>query len=68
MSIVVNTSSIAFYTDATLQSTVEISRPVTDCSGLRLELGDEDIATLGEVTFFPRALSEVEMEDLMQPL
>jgi len=44
---------------------VEISRPVTDCSGLSLELGDENIPTLGEVSFYARALAQVEMEEIM---
>jgi hypothetical protein len=48
------------------QSVVEISRPVTDCSGMTLELGDTNIPTLGEVTFFARALSQIEMEEIMR--
>jgi hypothetical protein len=44
---------------------VNISRPVTDCSGLTLELGDVNIPELGEITFFARGLSQVEMEEIM---
>ena len=47
------------------QAVVEISRPVTDCSGMTLELGDENIPTLGEVTFFARELGPIEMEEIM---
>jgi hypothetical protein len=38
---------------------------VTDCSGLTLELGDVNIPELGEITFFARGLSQVEMEEIM---
>jgi len=38
---------------------------VTDCSGLALELGDENIPVLGEVSFFARAMSQIEMEEVM---
>jgi hypothetical protein len=38
---------------------------VTDCSGLTLELGDANIPRLGEITFFARGLSQVEMEEIM---
>jgi hypothetical protein len=47
------------------QRVVNISRPVTDCSGRTLELGDANIPTLGEITFFARGLSQVEMEEIM---
>ena len=47
------------------QRVVNISRPVTDCSGLTLELGDANIPRLGEITFFARGLSQVEMEEIM---
>ena len=40
-------------------------RPITDCRGLELELGDEHIPTLGEVKFFARALNAEEMEEIM---
>jgi tripartite-type tricarboxylate transporter receptor subunit TctC len=39
---------------------------VTDCSGLALELGDANIPKLGEVTFFARELSPIEMEEIMR--
>ena len=45
---------------------MNISRPVTDCSGLALELGDANIPKLGEVTFFARELSPIEMEEIMR--
>ena len=39
---------------------------ITDCSGDSIELRDENIpATLGEVTFFAHALSQVEMAEIM---
>ena len=38
---------------------------MTDCSGLALELGDENIPALGEVSFFARAMSQIEMEEVM---
>jgi hypothetical protein len=48
------------------QTVVEISRPVTDCSGLALDLADANIPMLGEVTFFARPLSPFEMEEIMR--
>jgi hypothetical protein len=60
VALVVTPANITFYMDAKIQSTVNISRPVTDCSGLTLELGDADLPTLGEVTFFARELTQGE--------
>jgi len=65
VAVVVTPTTISFYMDAELQSTVNISRPVTDCSGITLELGDADVPALGEVTFFARALTPVEMDEIM---
>ena len=65
MALVVNSSSITFYMDAKVHAVVPISRPVTDCSGLGLEVGDATIPTLGEITFFARALTQIEMEEIM---
>ena len=58
VALVVTQSNVTFYIDAKVHSAVNISRPVTDCSGLTLELGDADLPTLGEVTFFARALTQ----------
>ena len=44
---------------------ITLSRPVTDCSGISLEIGAAQIPTLGEITFFARALSVVEQEEIM---
>ncbi len=64
VALVVNKTTISFYTDAKLQSAVPIRRPVTDCSGRALIIGDNDIPRFGEITFFPRELSVQEMVEI----
>jgi hypothetical protein len=41
------------------------ARPITDCSGRTLEIGSAGILGLGEITFFPREISVIEMEEMM---
>ena len=65
VALVVTPTNITFYMDGTMTDSSEIQRPVTDCSGLSLELGDINIPTLGEVTFFARELAPVEMQEIM---
>lgn len=64
VALVVTSTSVSFYTDAVLQARQALARPVTDCSGLELEIGD--VATmLGELTFYARALTAEEMDEIM---
>jgi hypothetical protein len=66
MAVVANQTSIRFYTDAKLQKTVSLRRPVTDCTGRALIIGAPDVLGLGEITFFPRQISVVEMQEISQ--
>jgi len=65
VSIIVNQTTLSFYTDAVLQKVVPLDRPVTDCSGRALLAGAPDVPRLGEITFFPRQLSVTEMDEIM---
>jgi len=65
VALVVTPTNITFYLDGVMTDSSVIQRPVTDCSGLSLELGDTNIPTLGEVTFFARKLAPVEMQEIM---
>ena len=56
---VVTQTQITFFVDGKNSSAVHLARPVTDCVGQALEIGDADIPQLGEITFFARALTEV---------
>ena len=64
VAVVANQTSLSFYTDAKLQKAVPLRRPVTDCTGRALIIGAPDVPRLGEVTFFPRQISEVEMQEI----
>jgi hypothetical protein len=64
MAVVANQTSLSFYTDAKLQKTVPLRRPVTDCTGRALIIGAPDVPRLGEITFFPRQVSVVEMQEI----
>ena len=63
--LVVTQTNISFWKDAELQSVRSIDRPVTDCSGRGLQIGDADVPLLGEVTFFPRALDMNSMREIL---
>jgi hypothetical protein len=63
--LVVTSTQVQFFMDATLQWQQNLPRPITDCSGKELEIGDENVPTLGEITFFARALTAEEMEEIM---
>jgi len=65
VALVVKANQVSFYMDAMLQSTEALERPITDCSGLELLIGDNDLPTLGEISFFARALTAEEMEEIM---
>jgi hypothetical protein len=67
VAVVVDTANktLTFYTDAIVQDTIKLTRPITDCSGIGLEVGDAGIPKLGEITFFARALTVVEMKEIM---
>ena len=65
VAVVVTPSNVTFYMDGNQQSSVILERPVTDCKGKVLEIGDSNIPQLGEVIFFARALTEVELREIM---
>jgi hypothetical protein len=54
------TSSLPF----SLYQKIRLRRPVTDCEGRELIVGDADIPRFGEITFFPRQLSTQEMVEI----
>jgi hypothetical protein len=39
--------------------------PVTDCSGLAIEIGGEDVQQLGEITFYPHRLGQIDMREVL---
>ena len=53
---VVTPAQITFFVDGKNSSAAHLARPITDCVGQALEIGDDDIPQLGEITF-ARALS-----------
>lgn len=65
VAVVVTESDISFYMDAQLLSTESIPRPVTDCKGNMLRVGDEGISKLGEITFYARIITLTEMQEKM---
>ena len=67
VAVVVNQSSVSFYTDAMLNKQVPIANPVTDCGSKRILIGDATtpIPVIGEMTFFPRAITTIEMSEIM---
>jgi hypothetical protein len=66
VAVVANQTSLSFYTDAKLQKTVPLRRPVTDCTGRALIIGAPDLPGLGEITFFPQEISVVEMQEIFR--
>lgn len=65
VAVVVTQTTMSFYTDGDLDATVALHRPVTDCTGIPLEIGGPALPALGEIVFFPRELSVAEMKELM---
>jgi hypothetical protein len=65
VAVVVSQTMMSFYTDAKLQMKVALKRPVTDCTGSVLEIGSMGVPLLGAITFFPRQLTMLEMEEIM---
>ena len=65
VAVVVSQTKMSFYTDAKLQMEVNLKRPVTDCTGSALEIGGMGVPSLGAITFFPRQLTQLEMEEIM---
>jgi hypothetical protein len=47
-----------------LHQKIRLKRPITDCEGRALIVGDNDIPRFGEITFFPRQLSTQEMVEI----
>ena len=62
--VVVNQTAISFYQDAQLVATSPLPRPVTDCASADLELGKAG-SRQGEVTAFPRGLTQHELSELL---
>eukprot|EP00961_Rhodomonas_salina_P128123 1726840-Rhodomonas_salina.3 len=54
--VVVNQTHISFFTNAVLVGRKALTRAVTDCSSEGLEVGGDGMR-LGEIVFYPRALS-----------
>ena len=65
VAIVVTQTNVSFWKDAELQSWHTIDRPVTDCSGRGLHIGDAGVRKLGEVTFFPYTLNQNSMLEIL---
>ena len=67
VAVVVNQASVSFFTDSVLTAEVPLSQPVTDCINTRMRVGHSTTAIpqLGEMTFFPRPISAVEMKEIM---
>jgi len=65
VAVVVNQTTLSFWTDAVLQKQISLSRPVTDCDGRAMIAGDANIPRLGEITFFPRQLTQITMSEVM---
>ena len=65
VAVVINQTTVSFYTDAKLQKLILLDRPVTDCSGNMLIAGADNVPRLGEITFFPRVVPSTEMEEIM---
>ena len=63
--LVVTQTDVAFFRDATLIYKHGLPRPVTDCKGENLRIGEEGIPMLGEIAFFPREVSVTEMAEVM---
>ena len=62
---VVNLTHAAFYRNSKLLGVESLKRPVTDCADSALILGDATGVTIGELTYYPRALSTVEQNEIM---
>lgn len=67
VAVVVNQTSISFFTDAVLTAEVPLYRPVTDCINTQMHVGRarRGIPQLGEMTFWARAVSSMEMKEIM---
>jgi hypothetical protein len=65
VAVVVTQKEISFWLDAELQSKVALPRPVTDCTGIQLQIGDVNVQSLGEIVFFPRALDETGLKEML---
>jgi len=65
VAVVANFSHLSFWTDGKMQSEHKLPRPVTDCTGLGLQIGDYEVPLLGDITFFPRALTQQQMDEIM---
>lgn len=63
--LVVNRTHAKFMTFSDTLGIVQLKRPITDCISPIITLGDEGL-TLGEVRFWPRALADNEVEDIVE--
>ena len=61
--VVVTPTHVTFYHDATILSRVAIDRPVTDCSGSMMIVGDYGLHA-GEINFYPFEVSIASMDDI----
>lgn len=59
--VVINLTHATFYRDAIELDAVPLPRPVTDCMSASLIVGDATGVQIGQLTYYPRALSAVEL-------
>ena len=62
--LVVNATHAVFYRDAEYLGTVRLPRPVTDCDPANLVVGDSTGVRIGELTYFPRAFTSVQLKEI----
>jgi hypothetical protein len=65
VALVVMQDKVEMWVDAEKTFESSLVRPVTDCSGLKLEIGSEDVPRLGEVTFYPYRMTRVPMTEIL---
>ena len=55
---------VQIWVDAVLKFESDLPREVTDCEGNIFEIGDYDIPSLGEITFYPHALGPIVQQEI----
>ena len=64
VALVVFQDKLEMWVDAEKKFEGALPRPVTDCSGLALEVGSQDVPRLGEITFYPHKMTQVAMKEI----
>ena len=62
---VVSGTLLVVYQDGVERGRATLPRPVTDCDGNTVELGDLGLR-IGEVAFFPKAISQFEVKEIFE--